>query len=97
MLTRLSVLCMINGEIPSPPICFTTSPFRRIFFAFSRITLFLEVKNLITHAALTAWEMIVARAAPFTPIPNTKINTGSRQILIIAPIKTESMAILASP
>ena len=44
-----------------------------------------------------AWERTVAQAAPLTPIPNVKMNKGSRMQLEIAPTKTESMAwLLAS-
>ena len=95
--TRLSVLCMINGEIPRDAICFITGRQYLIFFLLRRILLFSDTRNLTTHAELTACEIIVASAAPRTPISKTKINIGSSTILISAPISTDNMAVFASP
>ena len=44
-----------------------------------------------------AWEITVARAAPRTPMWNPKIKTGSRIMLEIAPINTESIPVFANP
>ena len=43
------------------------------------------------------WEITVARAAPRTPMWNPKIKTGSRIMLEIAPISTESIPVFANP
>ena len=40
---------------------------------------------------------MVARAAPFTPILRAKMNTGSKVILQIAPISTETMETFVKP
>ena len=40
---------------------------------------------------------MVANAAPRTPISNTKMNSGSRAILMAAPITTVSMAKVENP
>ena len=63
----------------------------------SRRVLFSPVRNLTTHAAETACEMTVAIAAPRTPMPNTKMNTGSSTTLSTAPISTVFIATLALP
>ena len=44
-----------------------------------------------------ACDSTVARAAPFTPILKTKINTGSKVILQMAPIRTETIEIVVNP
>ena len=41
-----------------------------------------DVRNLSTHKHEMAWERMVAQAAPATPILKTKMNIGSRIILI---------------
>ena len=97
IVTRLSVLCIINGEIPSPAIILITSFFKCIFFNVRRITLFSETRKCTTHIALTACDRTVATAAPRTPICSTKMNSGSRQIFNTAPIRTDNIAIFASP
>ena len=43
------------------------------------------------------WEIMVAQAAPATPISNTKIKIGSSTMLHTAPISTENMPIRANP
>ena len=56
-----------------------------------------EHKKPTTHTALTAWDKMVARAAPFTPMRNTKMNSGSSRIFSTAPMSTEHMAGMAFP
>ena len=67
------------------------------FFKHRRRTLFFPHKKKITHAHETACEITVARAAPFTPIPNLKMNTGSRTVFISAPISTVIIPVFALP
>ena len=43
------------------------------------------------------WLRTVASAAPFTPMPRTKIKIGSRMILITAPMTVVIILILAKP
>ncbi len=61
------------------------------------MTLRLEVRKRMTHAALTAWEITVANAAPLTPRSSTKIRMGSSTIFSTAPITTDSIAVFDSP
>lgn len=70
---------------------------KRRYFLRTGITVRLPSRKLITHAADTACERMVASAAPRTPIWNTKINSGSSTMLSTAPIKTESIAVFALP
>ena len=56
-----------------------------------------EHRKESTHAALQAWEMTVAMAAPLTPMSSRKINTGSRTIFITAPMMTDVIAIPGLP
>ena len=97
MLMALSVACMMKGEIPSAIIFFRMEKSMARFFLRMRMADFSERRNFTTHTALTAWEIIVARAAPCTFIFNTKMKMGSRMMLITAPISTESMAVRACP
>ena len=55
------------------------------------------VKNLSTHSADTHCEIQVARAAPLTPQPKIKINSGSRIKFKRAPIKTVFIPIFEKP
>ena len=59
--------------------------------------LFFPPRKSITHTQEIAWEITVAKAAPCTPILNTKMKSGSRIILEIAPITTVSIPIFAKP
>ena len=45
-----------------------------------------QVRKRRIQIAPTAWLRTVASAAPFTPMPNTKMKMGSRMMLITAPI-----------
>ena len=64
---------------------------------FSFRTAFFPVRNLRTQSAEQIWEIIVAIAAPLTPIWNTKIKTGSRIKFITAPMRTVSIPMLPNP
>ena len=54
-------------------------------------------RNHSTKAQEAICEITVATAAPRTPMPSTKINTGSRAMLAAAPMITENMPVLANP
>ncbi len=58
---------------------------------------FLPIRKETTQRQEIAWEMMVARAAPRTPMSNPKIRMGSRTILVTAPISTESIAVREKP
>ena len=64
---------------------------------FRRSTVFCPVRNRMAQTALIAWDKMVARAAPRTPMPKPKIKTGSRMMLVTAPITTVSILILEIP
>ena len=51
--------------------------------------------DVSTYIDETACEIIVASAAPLTPISNAKINIGSRIMLHTAPMSTVNMLVLA--
>ena len=93
----LSVAAIINGDTPNAsiePRIFTSgfkSEIRRWICDFA------EIRKRSTQTALNACEITVAVAAPTTPISRTKMKTGSRIMLTIAPINTEIIAVLAYP
>ena len=95
--TRLSVDCIIKGATPRAAMLPTTAPSRRILRGRMRSPDRLEHRKPTTQQALTPWEMTVAVAAPRTPIPKPKINSGSKAMFSTAPISTEHMATRACP
>ena len=88
---------MIKGETPSPST--GSSTFQRTAMHRGRIfkVVRLPQRNSSTHTAETAWLNTVAMAAPRTPMPKTKMKTGSRRMFSAAPIITVSMLVLAKP
>ena len=93
----LSLACMTKTERPSAMHGgVSRSPDRRFSFL-SRRTVLLPQRNEMTHAQDTACEMIVASAAPFTPMPSANMNTGSSTMLSTAPIITVFMPTFAKP
>ena len=93
----LSLACIINMESPSARLGRIIFPCNLKLHFLSRKNVFLPERKCNTHIHDNACEIIVASAAPRTPIPNTNINIGSRIILDIAPITTESILVLAKP
>ena len=92
-----SVACIINGDIPRAKHGPYIFHWIFIYFAFIFRAVRFPVRNLMTHAAERACEIIVAKAAPCTPISKPKINIGSRIILATAPITTLTILIPANP
>ena len=45
----------------------------------------------------SAWEMVVAQAAPATPMPNPKIKMGSKTVFTTAPITIHAMEYFGLP
>ena len=88
---------MINGEIPSAKVGPNTFGSSFMFSIRSFNVVFSPVRNRRIQIAPTAWLSTVARAAPFTPMPNPKMKIGSKMILITAPIMVVSIAIFAKP
>ena len=95
--TRLSVDCMMKGATPRPAIRETTARRRRMYCGRMRRPERRLHRNSTTQAALTAWDRMVARAAPRTPMSKTKMNTGSSTMFRIAPMSTEHIAVMARP
>ena len=97
MLTRLSVDCMIKGETPMAATGSRTLGSRRRWRRriFSRD--FLPVRKASTHTADTAWDRMVARAAPCTPRSSPKIKMGSSTMLHTAPMTTVSILVVEKP
>ena len=93
----LSVACMINGAMPSAIQGRSTEGWIRKFFLRSFSTVVFPERKRIAQTALTAWEMIVARAAPLTPIWKPKMKIGSRTMFVTAPMMTVSILILENP
>ena len=87
-----SVACIIKGDTPSADML----PIRRIsgfiLHILMRRLVFGEKRNRITHAADRNWDIIVATAAPLTPMLSPNIRTGSSAILTTAPMRTEIIA-----
>ena len=99
IVTRLLVSCMIKPAVPRLIIFFArlpqswiSSPDRRRTFN----SVFFRRKYR-TNAAERICDNTVAIAAPRIPSPNTKIKTGSRIRLAIAPIATENIPVVAYP
>ena len=63
----------------------------------SRRIAFFPVRNRSTQRADTAWEIMVARAAPLTPIPMPKIIMGSSTMFSTAPMAMVIMPVLPKP
>ena len=93
----LSLDCIINGA--SPKARHGRVSFKLIlrFLSLNLRIEFLLHKKLTTQMQEKAWEIIVASAAPLTPISRTKMKTGSKTMLDTAPINTESIPCFAKP
>ena len=93
----LSLACMMNEERPSARLGRTIFRLRRIDLIRSLRCVFLPHRNSSTHAQDRACEMMVAQAAPATPMLKPKMKMGSSTMLATAPMSTESMPVLAKP
>ena len=94
---RLSVDCMMKGARPRARQGRNTDGTGFRFSRRSRHFVRGPVRNRSTHTADTAWERMVARAAPRTPSPRTKMKMGSRRVFRIAPISTVFMLTVVKP
>ena len=56
-----------------------------------------ELRKRSTQMALQACDRMVASAAPFTPMPKVKMNSGSSRMFSMAPMSTEYMAMAGRP
>ena len=97
MMMRLSVACMKNGAPPSARIFFTMAALGRASRALRRRALPALRKYATVTTALTPWAMTLAAAAPCTPQPSTKMNTGSSTMLSTAPDAMATSARLELP
>ena len=94
---RLSVDCMIKGDSPRAREGRKTAGTGRRFSRRRRQRVVDPVRNRSTHRAETAWDRMVARAAPRTPISSTKMKMGSRMVFRMAPIRTVFMLTVVKP
>ena len=64
-----------------------------------RVTMSMTVCSEVNHEAKKPGNVAstFAAAAPLTPHPNTKMNTGSRRMDMPVPMSTETMATVVSP
>ena len=97
MFTRLSVDCMIKGETPMASTGSSTAGCIPRCRAWRRSRVRLPSRKVSTHTAETPWAMTVARAAPFTPMPKPKMNTGSSTMFTPAPTSTVAMEKVEKP
>ena len=97
ILIRLSVLCITKGDIPNAKIGNTYSLCNCRYFFSIRSRVFEPRKKYNTQIAEIACDIIVANAAPETPICNPKINIGSKIILAAAPIKIVPIPVKENP
>ena len=93
----LSLACMIKSEEPRATQGRIIFAYSLRFSGFILRKVFLPNKKLKTHIHDKVCEIIVASAAPRTPIFIPNINTGSRTIFATAPIKTDNMPVFANP
>ena len=93
----LSLACIIKGDSPRARQGSRILALRRRFLCFTFSRVFLPQRKAITQVQETPWEMTVARAAPFTPMPRAKMKMGSRMMLHMAPMSTVSILVLAKP
>ena len=93
----LSLACMTNVAVPRATQGRMTDFFSFILDTFNRSWVFFPQRKEMTQTQEIAWEITVASAPPFTPMPIAKIKIGSRMILITAPISTESIPVFAYP
>ena len=88
---------MMNGDTPKANVAPMILLSGRIYLRSILNVALREVRKCNTHQALQACERMVAKAAPFTPMPNTKMNSGSRPMFSSAPMTTEHMAMPGLP
>ena len=95
--TRQLVPDIIKPGKPKAIISRNSFPSRRICSFRSRRMARFPVRNRKTHIQDTHCEMIVASAAPRTPIFNAKIKTGSSTTFSSAPISVVHIPIRGKP
>ena len=91
------VMAMTKLEKPRETICHTSLGCRRMEPHSRRMRAFFPRRKDTAHTAERNWERMVAKAAPCTPMPNTKINTGSKRMFVTAPMSTVSMPVRPKP
>ena len=94
---RLSVDCMMNGDNPSARQGSTTGARGRRFSLRRRHLLFPPVRKRSTQAADTAWDKMVASAAPRTPRLSPKMKMGSSTMFKPAPMRVVRILMVVNP
>ena len=93
----LSLDCITKTEDPRAKVGSTIAGFKFTFFHRILNVVFFPNRKARTQIHDKAWEKIVARAAPRTPMWKPKIKMGSRIIFATAPMSTESIPVFANP
>ena len=91
------VMAMTKLEKPRQRICHTSLGFSFMAGRSMRMRAFFPRRKETAHTAERNWERMVARAAPCTPMPNTKIKMGSSTMLVTAPMSTVIMPLRPKP
>ena len=95
--TELLVMDMVKPDMPSPTMRRMRAPSSFMADGRSRRIVLFPVRNAMIHAADRNCDRMVARAAPLTPMWNTKINMGSSMMLLTAPSSTVIMPTVPNP
>ena len=93
----LSLACITKLAAPSATQGSTSFAPGKRFSARSVSIVFLPRRKASTHTQDRHWDITVASAAPRTPMPRAKMNTGSSTIFVTAPMSTVYMPTLAKP
>ena len=88
---------MMKGETPRARTGAKTFQSSRANRRWSRSLVRLPRRNHTTHTADTAWAVMVARAAPCTPMLKPKMRMGSSTMLTTAPMSTVAMPTVEKP
>ena len=88
---------MIKGDTPMATTGSSTLGLSRRYLRRIFSLVRLPVRKASTQMADTAWAMMVASAAPWTPIFMPKIKMGSSTMFVTAPMITVSMEVVEKP
>ena len=91
------VMAMTKLEKPRERICHTSCSRSFKQGHSRRIKAFFPRRKEKAHSADKNWEMMVARAAPCTPMSKTKMKRGSRTMLVTAPMSTVIIPLRPKP
>ena len=93
----LSLACITNVASPSEMHGRRSLAGMKKFSRRRRRSVLFPVRKRSTHTHESPCDRIVASAAPRTPIPSAKMNTGSSTMFAAAPMSTVVMPTFAKP